>query len=50
MKNKINLKDYPDRSGHFDSVGGVYVSETLIHPREELCSAYKSIATSASFR
>ena len=50
MKNKINLKDYPDRSGHFDSFGGVYVSETLIHPLKELFSAYKSIATSASFR
>ena len=50
MKNKINLKDYPDKSGHFDSFGGVYVSETLIHPLKELFSAYKSIATSASFR
>ena len=50
MKNKINLKDYPDRSGHFDIFGGVYVSETLIHPLKELFSAYKSIATSASFR
>ena len=50
MKNKINLKDDPDRSGHFDIFGGVYVSETLIHPLKELFSAYKSIATSAGFR
>ena len=50
MKNKINLKDYPDREGHFKNFGGVYVSETLIHPLKELFKAYKTIATSASFR
>ena len=50
MKNKINLKDYPDREGHFENFGGVYVSETLIHPLKELFMAYKTIATSASFR
>jgi len=50
MKNKINLKDYPDREGHFENFGGVYVSETLIHPLKELFKAYKTIATSASFR
>ena len=50
MKNKINLKDYPDREGHFENFGGVYVSETLIHPLKELFNAYKTIATSASFR
>ena len=50
MKNKINLKDYPDREGHFKDFGGVYVSETLIHPLKELFKAYKTIATSASFR
>ena len=49
MKNKINLKDYPDRQGHFENFGGVYVSETLIHPLKELFKAYKTIATSASF-
>ena len=50
MKNKINLKDYPDREGHFENFGGVYVSETLIHQLKELLKAYKTIATSASFR
>lgn len=50
MKSKINLKDYPDRKGHFDNYGGVYVSETLIHPLKELFNAYKTIATSPSFR
>ena len=50
MKTKINLKDYPNKTGHFDEFGGVYVSETLIHPLEELFKAYKKIATSASFK
>ena len=50
MKRKINLKNYPSKSGHFDSFGGVYVSETLIHPLRELFSAYKKYATSASFK
>ena len=50
MKDKINLKNYPNKSGHFDSFGGVYVSETLIHPLKELIAAYKNIATSASFK
>jgi tryptophan synthase beta chain len=50
MKNKINLKDYPNKEGHFENFGGVYVSETLIHPLKELFKAYKTIATSASFR
>ncbi|GIR43017.1 MAG: tryptophan synthase beta chain [Ectothiorhodospiraceae bacterium] len=50
MKRKINLKNYPSKSGHFDSFGGVYVSETLIHPLRELFSAYKKYATSTSFK
>ena len=45
MKDKINLKNYPNKSGHFDSFGGVYVSETLIHPLKELFAAYKKIAS-----
>ena len=50
MKRKINLKNYPSKSGHFDAFGGVYVSETLIHPLRELFSAYKKYATSTSFK
>ena len=50
MKNKINLKNYPNKTGHFDKFGGVYVSETLIHPLKELFQAYKKIATSPSFK
>jgi tryptophan synthase beta chain len=50
MKSKINLKNYPNKTGHFDKFGGVYVSETLIHPLEELFQAYKKIATSTSFK
>ena len=50
MNRKINLKNYPSKSGHFDSFGGVYVSETLIHPLRELFSAYKKYATSTSFK
>ena len=50
MKNKIKYTNYPDKSGHFDTFGGVYVSETLIHPLEELFNAYKKIATSANFK
>ena len=50
MKRKINLKNYPNKSGHFDEFGGVYVSETLIHPLKELFNAYKKYATSASFK
>ena len=45
MKSKINLKNYPNKTGHFDEFGGVYVSETLIHPLKELFQAYKKIAT-----
>ena len=50
MKKKIKFSDYPDKLGHFDSFGGVYVSETLIHPLNELFIAYKKIALSASFQ
>ena len=50
MKSKINLKNYPNKTGHFDEFGGVYVSETLIHPLKELFQAYKKIATSLSFK
>ena len=50
MKRKINLKNYPNKTGHFDAFGGVYVSETLIHPLKELFKAYKKYATSASFK
>jgi len=50
MKNKIKFNNYPDKSGHFDTFGGVYVSETLIHPLKELFNSYKKIATSASFK
>ena len=50
MKNKIKFNDYPDKTGHFDDFGGVYVSETLIHPLKELYNAYKKVATSASFK
>ena len=50
MKSKINLKNYPNKTGHFDKFGGVYVSETLIHPLKELFQAYKKIATSLSFK
>lgn len=50
MKSKINLKNYPNKTGHFDEYGGVYVSETLIHPLKELFQAYKKIATSLSFK
>ena len=50
MKNKIKYTNYPDKSGHFDTFGGVYVSETLIRPLQELFNAYKKIATSANFK
>jgi tryptophan synthase beta chain len=50
MKSKINLKNYPNKTGHFDEFGGVYVSETLIHPLKELFQAYKKIARSLSFK
>tara|TARA_Y100000768_G_scaffold320711_1_gene256569 strand:- start:22523 stop:23728 length:1206 start_codon:yes stop_codon:yes gene_type:complete len=50
MKNKIKFNNYPNKSGHFDDFGGVYVSETLIHPLKELFNAYKKIATTANFK
>ena len=43
MKRKINLKNYPNKSGHFDEFGGVYVSETLIHPLKELLMLIKNM-------
>ncbi len=50
MKKKIKFSDYPDPSGHFNDYGGVYVSETLIHPLRQLYSAYKKIACTPNFK
>lgn len=50
MKKKVNFANYPDTSGHFNEYGGVYVSETLIHPLKKLYSAYKKYACTPSFR
>ena len=48
MKKKFN--NLPDINGHFDQYGGMFVSETLIHPLKELLKAYKKIAKSSSFK
>ena len=49
MKKK-NYKKYPDKSGHFDQYGGMFVSETLMHPLNQLLSAYKKIGKSLKFQ
>ena len=47
---KKNYKKYPDKSGHFDQYGGMFVSETLMHPLNQLLSAYKKIGKSLKFQ
>ena len=50
MMKKINLPKLPNKDGHFDEYGGMFVSETLMYPLKELLKAYTTIAKSAKFR
>jgi len=47
---KINYNKFPDKQGRFDKYGGMYVSETLIHPLKELEQAYFKTAKSSNFK
>ena len=47
---KKNYKKYPNKDGHFDQYGGMFVSETLMHPLNQLLAAYKKIGKSSSFQ
>ena len=37
---KINLPKLPNKDGHFDEYGGMFVSETLMYPLKELLKAF----------
>ena len=50
MIKKVNLPKLPNKDGHFDEYGGMFVSETLMYPLKELLKAYSTIAKSAKFR
>ena len=49
MKKKIQ-NNLPDKYGHFDDYGGMFVSETLIYPLKELLKAYTRLAKSVKFQ
>jgi len=50
LMKKINYKNFPDKNGHFAEFGGKFVSETLMHPLNELLKAYNKIAKSVNFK
>jgi tryptophan synthase beta chain len=41
QNNETRLTDLPDASGHFGPYGGIFVSETLMEPLDELRQAYE---------
>ena len=50
LMKKINYKNFPDKNGYFAEFGGKFVSETLMHPLNELLKSYNKIAKSTNFR
>ncbi len=44
------MKRLPDKKGHFEEFGGMYVAETLMYPLQELEEAYNTIAKTKAFR
>ncbi len=46
----MNFTAYPDDKGHFGLYGGSFVPETLMHPLEELKTAYAVARDDASFQ
>jgi tryptophan synthase beta chain len=49
MTNTMDFSLFPDASGHFGLYGGSFVPETLMHPLEELKTAYAIAKDDASF-
>ena len=47
---KPNKYEMPDGQGHFGSYGGRFVPETLMHPIDELISAYQQAQRDPGFR
>ncbi len=47
---KINFSNFPDAEGHFGPYGGVFVSETLMEPLEELKAAYDRFRQDPEFQ
>src|SRR5581483_2893640 len=47
---QMNFTAYPDDSGHFGIYGGSFVPETLMHPLEELKTAYAVARDDAGFQ
>jgi tryptophan synthase beta chain len=45
-----NAYDLPDAQGHFGPYGGRFVPETLMHPLEELVSAYEAARRDPEFQ
>jgi tryptophan synthase beta chain len=46
----IDITRLPDSHGHFGPYGGQYVPETLMHPLQQLASAYAKAWTDSRFR
>jgi len=46
----MSAYDLPDKRGHFGVFGGMFVSETLMHPLKELRSAYTRLSKSSAFK
>ncbi|HEX7130619.1 MAG TPA: tryptophan synthase subunit beta, partial [Rhodanobacteraceae bacterium] len=49
MNEAIDYSRYPDEHGRFGDYGGVFVSETLIAPLEELTAAYTRLRGDPAF-
>jgi tryptophan synthase beta chain len=47
---QMNFRAYPDDKGHFGAYGGSFVPETLMHPLEELKTAYAVARDDAGFQ
>lgn len=46
---QIDYRQFPDERGHFGPYGGIFVSETLMHPLAELTLAYARHAQDPEF-
>lgn len=49
MGHIMNKKELPDEQGHFGPYGGVFVADTLIHPLQQLESAYAKFRNDPEF-
>ncbi|MGD8310722.1 MAG: tryptophan synthase subunit beta [Chromatiales bacterium] len=48
-RNPVEYRQFPDAKGHFGPYGGIFVSETLMEPLEELRLAYERFMGDADF-